>query len=323
MIRGTRLAVTLLLLATSCATLPDTSGYTAATVQVRQAAASAGQLAGAEIDAAADALGDPDAQRSVRESSQAFSAAWATTLRSIDAAVTYAESIEAITQAGNSGAESARAVAGSVSALATTLGVAVGPAAGAITDTAALLNAQIANIRAARSLAASLDAADPSIVRLQGIMSDQIAAARLTYTRALNAERRAMEAEIGLGFYPLQDAALEKEEKNQQALLDDAVLTPARSARIASAKARLASIRDARAGLAQGLARHQAEADDLAARRKAGLAVFAAADDALAAWAAAHVRLSAAVRERRPVTFASLDAAASNLRQVLEAWRKL
>ncbi|MDO6416138.1 hypothetical protein Q4F19_17260 [Sphingomonas sp. BIUV-7] len=311
------------LFAASCATLPDTSGYTSATIGVRQAAAAAGELAQAQIDTAADTFRDAESQRSVRESGEAFGGAWATMLRSMDAAVAYAESLEAITHAGNSGAGSARAVADSVSTLATTLGVTIGPVAGAITDTATFLNTQIANIRASRSLARSLDAADPAIVRLQTIMSGQIAAARLTYTRAFNAERRTIEADTGLGFYFLQDVAMEREEKNQQALLDDAVLTPERSARIAPVKARLAAIRAARAGLTNGLARYQAATDNLAARRKAGLMVFAAADDAVAAWSAAHIRLSAGVRNRRPITFAALDAAADNLRQVLQTWRSL
>jgi hypothetical protein len=316
-------AVLLPLLATACAALPDTSGYNTATIEVRQAVAAAGRLAASQIDAAADTIRDPEAHRSVRESGQAFTAAWATTLRSMDAAVAYAESIGAITQAGNNGAESARQVAGSVSTLASTIGVALGPAAGAITDTAAFLNTQIARIRAARSLAASLNAADPAIMRLHTIMAEQISAARVTYTRALNAERRMIEADTGLGFYPLQDAALEQEEKSQQLLLDDAVRTPERSARLAPAQARLVVIREARAGLSDGLARYRAAADDLAIRRKAGLAVFATADDALAAWAAAHVRLSAAVRQRQPVTLGSLDAAVEDLKRALQAWRAL
>lgn len=91
-----------------CATLPDTSGYTAATIQVKYAVATTGEVVEAELVAAKDAGATTANTASVEK----FNAAWAQTVKSLDGMVAHAQSIEQIVDAGNKGSESAKQVAG-------------------------------------------------------------------------------------------------------------------------------------------------------------------------------------------------------------------
>lgn len=314
----------LVLAAQGCQTLPDTSGYTSATIEVRQSAAAAGDLVRSEIEGAAATLDDPASRQVAQAAADSFRQAWGVTLASLDATILYAQSIQDIADAGNSGADSARKVAESVSALAGGLGVTVGPAGAAVTDTGAFVYGEIAKIRAARSLAAALAAAGPSVMRLQALVEAQVGSARRTFLLSLAAETRAVDKESAYGVYPSRDGELVAEEKTRLSQLTDLVLRhPDDTAEIDATKARLKVIGDTRAALAPGLAQYQVRIDAIAERRRAGLAVLAATDTALAAWASAHQRLVEAVRDRRPVTAASLTVAVSDLRAVIQTWSNL
>ena len=93
-----------------CTSLPDTRGYTVATIQVKQAVATSGDIVEGELLSAINAGATTANDASVKN----LKAAWASTLRSLDAMVAYAQSIEQIVDAGNKGAESAKQVADSV-----------------------------------------------------------------------------------------------------------------------------------------------------------------------------------------------------------------
>ena len=97
-----------------CATLPDTSGYTAATIQVKHAVAATGIVIESELKSAIEAKATTADHKTVEQ----FKLAWAATLKSLDAMVAYAQSIEQIVRAGDRGAESAMQVADSVKRLA-------------------------------------------------------------------------------------------------------------------------------------------------------------------------------------------------------------
>jgi hypothetical protein len=117
-IRGPRAVLAALALACSllpsCTSLPDTRGYTAATIQVKQAVASSGDVVRQELREAIAARATAADDASVKS----LDAAWTTTAKTLDAMVAYAQSIEQIVDAGNRGAESAERVADSVKTLA-------------------------------------------------------------------------------------------------------------------------------------------------------------------------------------------------------------
>ena len=97
----------------SCTSLPGTRGYTAATIQVKQAVATTGDVVGGELLSAIDA----GATTANNELVKNLKAAWASIMGSLDAMVAHAQSIEQIVDGGNKGATSARQVADSVKSL--------------------------------------------------------------------------------------------------------------------------------------------------------------------------------------------------------------
>ena len=107
------------LLFTGCTTLPDTSGYTIATIQVKQVVATTGDVVKEELISAMNV----EATSADVSLLQDFEMVWTITQRSLDGMVVHAQSIEQIVDAGNKGSESAKAVADSVKNLVDTVKV--------------------------------------------------------------------------------------------------------------------------------------------------------------------------------------------------------
>src|SRR6185369_17259879 len=82
----------------ACTTLPDTSAYTAATLQVKNSAAAAGGALQSEIVRMTERLPESDQPRA-KDLGTRFDAAWQKTVGSLDGLGRYAESIEEITKA--------------------------------------------------------------------------------------------------------------------------------------------------------------------------------------------------------------------------------
>ena len=177
-----------LIIQTGCAPLPDLSGYTAATSTVRQSVASAGTAVSSEADRAGEVMIGPANIEALRKAKAEFDTSWAKNRRAMDAMVRYASSIEAIAAAGNQGAKSAGAVADQLQGLIGALGLPIAPAVGVVLNTGEKLFAQLALVRAAKSLKASLAAADPAVRELQGILSDNIAEAERAHNQLVKAE---------------------------------------------------------------------------------------------------------------------------------------
>lgn len=305
----------------ACTALPDTSGYTAASLQLKSAAAAAGTALSAELGRMAGQV--PESRRADATAiATNFDAAWKTTVDSLGALGRYAESIEEVTRAGNGGGEAARGVAASVSSLAGALGVVPGAAlVGVATDTFALLNTQIANIRAARSLERSLDIADPLVQDMANVVAGQIGTARTLFTQAIDFQRSALDFSVddisGL------DSQLQQMENEAAITLAGLAAQGASEDRRRSAEAALKRVRDGRAALAPRMTAYAAAREALAARARAGAELFAASERALASWRESHQKLVRAIRERRPVSFQSLAAASEDIRTLIERWRDL
>jgi len=316
------LAIALALSATTaCTSLPDTSGYTAASLQLKQSAAAAGSVLEAELGRMAEYL-PADRRDGVGATVQRFGAAWGTTVASLDAMARYAESIEEITAAGNDGGAAARGVAQGIQQLAGAVGLVPGAAVATLaTDTAAAIYTQIANVRASRSLVRSLDAAEPIIRDVAVVVTGQVDAAARMFNNLISAERSVLEADMEDVLRI--DQRLEQQEKQLgqhfAALSEESGPAAARAA----AQAELDRVRNGRSAIAPRIAAYNAARAALGARETAGAELFAATRLALTTWESAHQKMTTAIRERRPVTFQSLQAAATDVRAILERWRDL
>jgi hypothetical protein len=227
----------------------------------------------------------------------------------------YAQSIEELTAAGNNGSQSARQVGDSVLALAGAVGLVPGAAvAGVAVETFSMINSAVANVRASRSLGRSLAVADPIIRDIGGVVDQQVDLARETF-RALVSQQRA-----AIDFSYSEATDLEAELRRQELAAATRALTPGASGDV---QADLSRVRDARAVLAPRLGEYRSAMADLAARERAGLALFDSTDSALATWTDSHGRMVTAIRERRPVSFQSLLAAGQEIRGLAQRWRGL
>lgn len=318
----TSLTAALLALTTACTTLPDTSGYTAASVQLKTSAAAAGSALHSELARLVDQVPPGQRDRTARIAA-GFNEEWQKTVEGLGALARYAESIEEITKAGNNGGESARGVAQSVSELAGSLGIVPGAALiGVATDTFALINSTLANIRATRSLGRSLTIADPLIQDMAGVVSAQVVHAKGLFQNSISAERQLLNTGEMEDFLRL-DALLQTGESN--AALQLAALSQAagNAGERSAAEAELKRIRDGRAALAPRLAEYRTALAALAARERAGNELFVATEAAVASWRDGHEKMVRAIRERRPVSFESLAGAAEEIRRLRERWRDL
>lgn len=312
----------LLALTAACTTLPDTSAYTAASVQLKSSAGAAGSALHGELVRLADQVPPGQRERATRLASD-FDTEWQKTVNALQALASYAESIEAITKAGNSGGEAARGVAQSVSTLVDTLGVTVGAGVLSVaTDTLALLNTALANMRAARSLDRSLEIADPLVQDMAVVVAAQVDQARGLFANAIDAQRQLLNTGEIEDFLRLdgQLAAAEGLAALRLAALSEQA---DREAERRAAAAELERIRGGRAALAPRLAEYRAALAALAARQRAGAELFAATGLAVASWREGHEKMVRAIRERQPVSFQSLAAAATEVRALVERWRDL
>ncbi len=322
--RGTALALIACLPLVACAQLPDLSGYGAATAEVQQSVATSGSAVATEIrNAAAVMEGDP--QRRMLDSADRFEAAWKINVTAMAAATDYAQSIEAIARSGNQGADSAAQVAAQVGGIASSLGIALGPAAPAaelLVETIGFLNGQVSIIRAKKSLDESLAAAGPSVLKLRALMQRQVADARLAFNSALAEQARSLR-ESYAGEIGVSNVLRERETRALDSLKAFAGASPPDDAGTAQARAELAAVAGLRGSVAAGLADYEAKRAAITARRTAGNALLDASDVAIATWGAAHARLVVALRTRQPVTLASLDAAVTEIRELTRKWREL
>jgi len=315
------------LLVAACATLPDLSGYTAATVEVRQSVATAKRAVGDEIDNAAEVVLSEPAHGQIVQAASDYDAAMAKTVTAMDAMVDYAESIESIAAAGNKGKESALAVSQQVQDLAGMLGVPLAPAAAAIdaiSQTGAFIYGEIAKIEAAKSLEAALAASGPSIVRLQQLVSLQIADSRRAFENSLRAQERALKRPEAYGAHITLAEQLDSQERSTVNALTGELASPApNAATVATLRANLKTIATDRTSIAPRIAEYEAKRAEIGARRKTGNALLTASTAALEAWSTAHAKLVSAIRNRQSFTMASLNAAVSDIRELIKKWEAL
>ena len=310
-----------------CASLPDTRGYTAASIQVKEAVGTTGDVVQAELSSAINAGATTANDESVKK----LKAAWAATMSSLDAMVAYAQSIEQIVDAGNKGAESAQQVGASVKKLVDAVKVDATTGASAklvqlSADTVAFVYGEYAKHIAAKSLEEALDNFGPSMVKISALVKAQVADARMLFVEQIEAQVQQLDAgESGYGDWIKKKGELNEKQKTATSQL--LALTPPRSssdpAKVNDVKTTLAQLEIAHQQIAPYLIEYNEKLKAIRQREKAGLSILGASENAVAAWGVAYQQLAQAVKERRPVNVDSLIAAVAEVRTLSQRWREL
>jgi hypothetical protein len=307
----------------ACTTLPDTSGYTTATISMKQSVVSAGAILRTELGRLPQRLPAGNLRDNATTAGANFDAAWLKTTASLDGAVAYAESIQAITRSGNQGGESVRQVADSLGELAGAVGVLpAAPIVKLATDTLVTVGRQIALVRATRSLERSLEESAPLIRAFGGEMATQVIGARQIFVDAIGIERDSLNRQYQSAVTSDQ-VLIEREDRLVRQLAALAAATQDDAAERGRVEANLERVRAARTALRPFVTAHSSGMEDVATRERAGIELFAATEAAVRNWQAAHASLVSAVRDRRPVSFESLQAASVEIRALIERWRDL
>jgi hypothetical protein len=305
-----------------CATLPDTSVYTSATIQVKQAVATAGNVVEAELESAGTVPA---------EEVKKFQKAWSTTIASLDAMVSYAESIEQIVDAGNKGEKSAMQVAGSVKKFAEAVKVdamtgAAGEVFGTAAETGAFVYGEIAKIGAEKSLIEALSKADSWVIRINNMVQLQVEDARRLFHRQIKVQVQRLNTgdDTGYGDWLKLNKAIGSTQletiKEMKKLF---TASPMNLAEVKKLQAELDQIEKTREQITSHIVEYEAKLAQIRNREKAGLSIIRASENAIAAWGAAHQNLVRAVKTRKPVSVESLTMAVGEIRTLIERWRKL
>jgi hypothetical protein len=311
-----KLAVTALLAGVAaCTSLPDTSGYTAATFELKQSAVAVGAVMQTEMARTAAEIPGDNNRDDLTAKATAFGHAWGITVTSLAAMGDYAQAVEDLTNAGNHGAQSAQQLFSSITPLARAAGLLPGAdVVAAVGDTVSTIYTQLALVRASHSLERSLTAADPIMQDVARGVTGQVNTAEHMFNVLISQQR----LDLDVAFGPISDL-----DTNLQGQEIEATRRATNPAAGSSLQADLTRLRDARALLAPRVAEYQAALDAVAARERAGRNLFLATRTALQNWTESHSRLVTAVRERRPVSFQSILAASQDVRSLIQRWREL
>lgn len=334
-VSGSCLAFMSLLLALcllgGCASLPDTSGYTAATIQVKQAVATTGDVVGRELRSAINAKATTASAASINK----FKVAWAATMRSLDAMVTHAQSIEQIVAAGDTGAEGAKSVADSVKNLVEAVKVDPLTAANAklfelSADTVAFVYGEYSKHVAAKTLEEALDTFGPSIMKISGLVQAQIADAQQLFAQQIEAQiqllqsgaRSPEDAGRRYGNWIKRHQQLEKTADQATQLLVRGIQNN-RPDEINKAKTMMSHVEAGRKMIAPRLKEFHDKKQAIRRREKAGRSILGSTENGVAAWGLAHQHLVDAIKKRRPLSIESLSAAVVEIRTLIQRWREL
>ncbi len=311
-VRGLGLAAVFSWLA-SCAAPPDVGAFAAATGELSQSIRATGTAVGGTLEgmrgSAAATPGDPASR---------WAEAWKTRTSVMDHLVDYADSLVALHKASVDADDAVKSVAQKLGALATAAGIAdptlgAGSAVAVATDVAAFVWKQIALARGASTMRRSVEAAHPAILRIADVVVADLRDARKIVRGASENLRGRLESDPDYS-----EAAGFRAQVDKTRL--EMFRTPPKDW---SAKqvTRLAELDAIGAAADRTMKSKGDELRALDASEKAQLDLIGAAGDAITAWAAAHGRLLAALRDHRPVTLDSLEQAALELRALIKKVR--
>lgn len=289
----------------ACAPLPDATPFSESTLQLRSAMA-AGHVA---VD------GEMRATKVLDAEADKLKAAWKLRLAAADGMVAYAESIVALTDAGNKGDETVAAVANSVKSLAAAAGVVLPQApVAAATKAAELIALHIANIRARNTLTEAMRQAEPAVSAVADLVAKDVgdiipilrAATKISDTQLT------IEHQIELGD---RDQVLAERKQiysksgNGETARDDL--------------ARLEVLDHALKDMDAWYLPFEADRTAIRNREAAGRKLLAATRQAVLDWASAHRQLALAIEKGGRVDPKALAESIAEIRELIRKVREL
>ena len=312
---------------TGCA-LPDVSQFTASTIELRGAIVSTGDVVVSELRRT-----DSEAAKA---HAKTLGAAWATRIKLFDSLTDYANSLQAIVDAGLTGEQAARELADNVELLARAAGIVqpgAGEAGAVVTETAAFVYGQIARALAARSLTGSLQEVQPAISRIADVIGGRMEDGKDPSIR--DADLPNMEDLVVVAAQlqrnHLKGRFQERLGYREQLLAAQVRLYNEASSKLAETTEpstlglvkEIEAIEKLLAESSQWYAEYHEDLTSIAKREKAALNLIQETGTAMSSWAAAHARLLGAVREGNTVSVEELGATVVRIRQLVEKVRAL
>ncbi len=291
-----------------CASLPDFSPFATATADMSSAVIASGTT----IESALQPIAGWESFATQ------FAKDWQTRKQAMHGMVEYADGLNQITQAGRSGADSAGALADSLTGLATAAGMAVpggSVVVSTVTKAAKLIYEQIALVRAARSLKNAMASAQPVIDRVTEIIVQDLKAGGDVFLLAHSTIRGdiQLENQVQLGF------------RHQLIGARDELYKKGVSALSATESARLLEIGQLIASADAWYQPMQEQLQQVQKRLNAGRNLIAAASDATMQWRIVHHNLVAALQQGGNITISAptLAQAAVQIRGLINRMREL
>lgn len=308
-----------LALLAGCRTLPNTQPFTDATGSLRSAVASVGGSVGAGLSASP----------LLKREGVAFAEAWQKRNDALAALVAYAQSVQAIVEAGQHGEEAATRLSEAAKKLATTVGViAPGGSAGVdlAADTVKLVSGEVARFRAAKTIEKSLADMQPVIDAVAWLLAKDLAATGKLIAAAAEQERVELSRLPGNGDSDDYRRELVSAQTRLQKLIAVGLskappIPPEQAAQVAQLDDIMKKI--AQLDESAPYKAYRARTDDLAKREKLARELVTETAVALGSWAAAHGQMLMAVQTRRTPGAVELLAAVGRVQGLLERYRQL
>ena len=309
-----------LLAASAGCALPDLKPFASATQELRESVRQTQQ----HVQGNLNALARQDDR--FKTYAGDFSAAWRIRLEILDALLDYSSSLSALAEAGQSGKESAAALADSLKSLADVSGQA-GILTKAAVDVGGIVYNVIATVRAAGAIEDAVTAADPAIQDIAANLDrDFEAIAQKLQSRAvLDAaqsyiqERYEKERGINKSY---RNALVKRLQDLQNDLVQLLGSAPPNGDRVKEAQAAVAQVE---ALLRSANEQLEARAREYAAVERnweAGQALFAGARAGFRRWAIIHRKLAAGLKAGSPPNVALLLSTVHDLQAVLHEARE-
>jgi hypothetical protein len=245
----------------------------------------------------------------------------------MNAIADYASSLEAITNAGKEGKESAKALGNSVEGLLGALGIVPGTQiAGVTKETVEFIYGEVSKVRAQNSLEKSLKKTGPIMENIVAILEKDSNLVKSSFEIAINAQisqLRRNNAPVRTGGE--RDDLIKLRTYRNKAIVDELKRPhPKNHAKQLKELTQDISIIDMRLSiLTPEWVSYSKDLKDIQKRKRLGLGLIHASSRALTTWKSSHVKLSDAVKKNESPSIHELIAAANDVQALIKKWGDL
>jgi len=294
-----------------CGTLPDAKPFADATSSLSASISAGGSAITTTLGEPHDVT--PEDPARYAELSSEFEAAWRGRVEAAKATATYADSISNVISAGNESAKTVEKVADSLASLAEAVSVPLAtPAFGVTKDVASFIVQRVAIVRASAKLEVAMEQAQPAIDRLAKLIVED---SELRLKPLLVVLHKNIQSGIQ-STYAYEDNYRTEVRKRRKVALAEAL-------KDSSKLSKVQELDQAEQAVTPILQERDKKLDGAATAYKTRVQLIDALSDATTAWAQAHRDLAAAVKEKRKVNVAELEATVTELKALVKKVRDL